>query len=415
MSMDDSVKRSVKALLPDTQRFLSRLVGYPSVSGQEHEAMLFLREEFQRLDLEVESSPMSNALKSDPDYSNPVPGLNYEGRFNLKICRKGLGGGRSLLLNAHTDVVPPSEGMFEPWGGHVRDGILYGRGACDAKGQVATLYLVLGTLVALGIDLKGDVLGHVVVEEENGGNGTLAMIRKGEQADGCVVLEPSDRKLYTSIRGAVWFRLSLKGKAGHSGQAGQSRSALLMARDAIALLEQYHSNLLESSRGFRLFDLYPNPMPITFGRLEAGNWPASAPSEATLEGVLGLLPNKTKEEVCQEMHHVLAECDDEFLASNFDLSFMYRHDSSVLDPDHELPQTLLKSAVSAGADLEISGMTASCDAWFYNNQLKIPTVVYGPGSLAVAHSKDEQIAMSEIALAAEVLIRLILSYCNGEK
>jgi acetylornithine deacetylase/succinyl-diaminopimelate desuccinylase-like protein len=93
---------------------------------------------------------------------------------------------------------------------------------------------------------------------------------------------------------------------------------------------------------------------------------------------------------------------------------MYRHDASVLDPDHELPQALLESAVSAGTALEVSGMTASCDAWFYNNQLEIPTVVYGPGSLGVAHSKDEQIGMSEIALAAEVLTRLILSYCEGE-
>jgi len=415
MSIEAKVNRCVKALLPDASRFLSRLVGFPSISGREHEAILFLENEFRRLNAEVKRSGMSNSIKTDPDYSDPVPDLHYEDRFNLRIVRKGRGGGRDLLFNAHTDVVPPSEGMIEPWGGHVRGDVLYGRGACDAKGQVATLFLVLGVLDALDVHLKGDVLGHVVVEEENGGNGTLAMIRNGESADGCVVLEPSDRKLYTSIRGAVWFRLTLKGKAGHSGQAGQSRSALLMARDAIALLERYHADLLESSRGFELFDSYPNPMPITFGRLKAGNWPASAPSEAILEGVLGLLPNKTKEEVCQEMRQVLAESGDDFLANNFDLKFMYRHDSSVLDPEHLLPQSLLQSAVAAGTELEVSGMTASCDAWFYNNQLDIPTVVYGPGSLGVAHSKDEQISMSEIALAAEVLVRLILSFCDGER
>jgi acetylornithine deacetylase len=376
--------------------------------------MLFLEEEFHRLNLLVERSALSDSIREDPDYSDPVPNLKYEGRFNLRLRRKGLGGGRDLLFNAHTDVVPPSEGMVEPWGGHVRDGVLHGRGACDAKGQVATLFLVLGTLDALGVELRGDVLGHVVVEEENGGNGTLAMIRKGEQADGCVVLEPSDRKLYTSIRGAVWFRVTLRGRAGHSGHAGRSRSALLMARDVIALLEEYHAGLLKSSRGFDLFDSYPNPMPITFGRLEAGNWPASAPSVAILEGVLGLLPNKTKEEVCREMRQAIAGCGDEFLTGNFDLKFMYRHDSSVLDPTHGLPQMLLRSAADAGAELEISGMTASCDAWFYNNQLNIPTVVYGPGSLGVAHSRDEQISMSEIGGSAEVLVRLILSYCDGE-
>ena len=410
----DEISRAVRALLPDAGRFLSRLVGFPSISGREKEAMIFLEDEFGRLKLDIERVVMSDSIRTDPDYSDPVPELSYEGRFNLRITRRGSGGGRRLLFNGHADVVPPSEGMLEPWAGHLRGDALFGRGACDAKGQVATLFLALGTLDALGSRLRGDVVGHLVVEEENGGNGTLAMIREGEQADGCVVLEPSDGKLYTSIRGAVWFRLTLKGKAGHSGHVGQTRSALLMARDAMAILEKYHADLLQSSRGLELFDPYPNPMPITFGRLQAGNWPASAPSLAILEGVLGLLPNKSKEEVCREMHQALVDSGDEFLADNFDLKFMYRHDSSVVEPDHELPQMLLNSAAGAGAELQVSGMTASCDAWFYNNQLGIPTVVYGPGSLGVAHSKDEQISMSEIARAAEVLVRLILSYCDGE-
>ena len=134
-----------------------------------------------------------------------------------------------------------------------------------------------------------------------------------------------------------------------------------------------------------------------------------APSRAVLEGVLGLLPNKTKEEVCEEMRRCLAA---EGLKDNCELSFMYRHDSSVLDPGHDLPRTLLAAGEKAGAPAEIGGMTASCDAWFYNNQLGIPTVVYGPGTLSVAHSKDEQISMGEIARASEVLVTFILDYCG---
>jgi acetylornithine deacetylase len=302
--------------------------------------------------------------------------------------------------------------MIDPYAGRKENGIVYGRGACDAKGQVATIFLTLKVLEALEVQLAGNVITHLVVEEENGGNGTLAMARRGERADGCIVMEPSDGRLFTSIRGAVWFRLVLKGKAGHSGQAAVTRSALLMARDAIGVLERYHADLLAESRGFELFDVYPNPMPITFGRLHAGNWPASAPSEAVLEGVLGLLPNKTKEQVCQEMRQTLIEGGGESLADNFELTFMYRHDSSVVDPGHALPQTILRAAGVAGTELEIAAMTASCDAWWYNNQLDIPTVVYGPGSLSVAHSKDEHVKMSDIAEAAEVLTHTILAYCG---
>jgi acetylornithine deacetylase/succinyl-diaminopimelate desuccinylase len=92
---------------------------------------------------------------------------------------------------------------------------------------------------------------------------------------------------------------------------------------------------------------------------------------------------------------------------------MYRHDSSVVDPGHALPQGLLRAAASVGVPLTIAAMTASCDAWFYANQLGIPTVVYGPGTLAVAHSKDEQIALADIAEAAAVLTRFVLDTCGS--
>ena len=76
------------------------------------------------------------------------------------------------------------------------------------------------------------------------------------------------------------------------------------------------------------------------------------------------------------------------------------------------PQGLLRAANALGVPLTIAAMTASCDAWFYANQLGVPAVVYGPGSLAVAHSKDEQIAMPDIAEAATVLTRFVLDACG---
>jgi len=392
--------------IQNTEKFLCDLIRYESTPGNEHEVMLFCEQEFKKLGLTVERVPMSDSIKNDPDYSTPVPDIKYDGRFNLRVVRKGSGSGRKLIINAHTDVVPASEGQLNAFSPRVENGIVYGRGACDDKGQVALLYLLFKTLAKTQI--AGDVVAHIVNEEENGGNGSLAMARTGEKADGCIVLEASEGKLFTSIRGAVWFRIVFHGKAGHSGQAGQTKSALLIARDAIALLEKYHAELLAASRGLPLFDPYPNPMPITFGKLNAGNWPAAAPSRAVLEGVLGLLPNKTKEQVMAGMRQALEPLG----AGTFDLSFMYRHDSSVVEPQHLLPQGILAAATKAGHPLTVSAMTASCDAWFYNNQLGIPTVVFGAGTLKVAHSKDEQIPMQEIANTAEILSTLIQDYCK---
>jgi len=390
--------------LEQTTQFLAGLVRIPSLSGQETQAMDYLAEAFGRFDVEIERIPLSDELKSDPDYSSPIPDIAYDGRCNLRILRKGRDRGRALAFNAHVDVVPPSEGMDDPFSGRIEDGILYGRGACDTKGPLSTIYCLLARLEEERIDPACDLIFHLVVEEENGGNGSLAMARRGEKADGCIVLEPTEGKILSSVRGAVWFRIEFIGVAGHSGQAGRTRSALLMAHEAITCLTEYHRNLLAESKGIDLFDAYENPMPITFGRLSAGNWPAAAPNQATLEGVLGLLPNKTKEQICREMEAALLESG--LSPDDFELTFTYRHDCSVADPEGELAQGLLESCKAVGIDSKIDAMTASCDAWLYNNILEIPTVVFGPGSLSVAHSKDEHIRLSEIGEAAEAFLKL---------
>ena len=410
----ESVRTAAARLLPAAERFLCELVSYPSLSGQEQEAMAFLENAFGDLNLDVERVALTDAIVSDPDYCSPIPGVKYDGRFNLRIARKGAGGGKTLLLNTHVDVVPPSPDMFAPWSPRLEHGNVFGRGACDAKGQIATVYLVLRILDELHVRPAGDIIAHLVVEEENGGNGSLAMIRRGERADACICMEPSELKILTSIRGAVWFKVLLQGKAGHSGQPGETQNALLMARDVIAVLENYHRRLLEESRGIPLFDAFDDATPLTFGRLEGGNWPATAPCEAVLEGVIGFLSNKSKEQVCLEIGQALTTCENDNIAHHADLSYTFRHDCSVIDPTEDLPQTLMNAVRSAGKTPEIAAANCSSDAWLYSNRLNIPTVQFGPGSLKACHSRHEYIGLDDILTAAEILTLFILDYCENK-
>jgi len=406
------IRSAVAAGQAETTQFLCDLIRFPSLSGQEQGAVDCAAARFAEV-AEVERVPLCNSLREDEDYSDPIRGIEYEGRSNLRLRVPGSGGGRSLLFNTHLDVVPASQGQVGAFEPRVEGSKVFGRGACDAKGQVATLFQTLRAAQHLGLKLRGDVIVHLVVEEEVGGNGTLAMMRRGESADACLVMEPTEQRLLTSVRGAVWFRVVCAGKPGHSGRSGDTVSALRMAIRAMEILEQYHARLLAASRGIPLFDRFPNPMPITFGKLTAGDWPAMAPARATLEGVLGFLPNKTRFQVMEEMRQALAEGCDAWFRENFRLEFMYRHDAHVLDPTHPLATGLQACCREAGGQGEVSAMTASCDSLFYNNHLNIPTLVFGPGSLLFAHTAEEQIGLDEITQAATILVSFLADWCGS--
>ncbi len=401
-------------LYDDAVALLSELIAFESTVGNEGPAMRYMHERMSEVADEVEFVEVTEAIKDDPDYSYPVV-TQYGDRPNVRAVRKGTGGGKSLLLNTHLDVVPPSSGHVDPFTARLEDGIIHGRGACDAKGQATTVWLLFKLLDELDIQLAGDLIAHLVIEEEIGGNGSVAMARYGDTADACVVLEPTDFVLLPQVRGAVWFDATVYGQAGHSGMPGGTVSALLKAIDVVRIFTEYHDRILAESRGkYPLFDQFENPMPLTVGRLEAGDWPAQAPQRANLKGVLGLLPDRTKEQVMAEMEAAVRDSGDPWLADpkNFEIEFTYRHDANVIAPDHPVVLALQDAAQAVGKAGDVSAMTASCDAWLYNNQLEIPTVVFGPGTLGVAHSDREQIPVQEMLDAAAALVTFMDGFCR---
>src|ERR1039458_6866378 len=104
-----SISNVVQDLLPSASQLLCDLIRFPSTSGKEQDAMAYLYGAFGKLDAQVEKMALSDELRADPDYSDPIPGIRYDGRFNLRVRRAGAGSGKTVILNTHVDVVPPSE------------------------------------------------------------------------------------------------------------------------------------------------------------------------------------------------------------------------------------------------------------------------------------------------------------------
>src|SRR5499426_842914 len=165
--IDDSSEKAIS--------FLQQMIAIPSVTGDEAKIQKFLADYMTKIGLDVDVWETDWAeLKKHPAY-RPVD-RGYEGRPNIVATLKGSGGGRSLLLNGHTDVIPVGNGegwSDNPWSAKIKEGRIYGRGSCDMKSGVASHILAVEFLKAAGIQLKGDVLIDVVIDEEVSGHGTL--------------------------------------------------------------------------------------------------------------------------------------------------------------------------------------------------------------------------------------------------
>jgi acetylornithine deacetylase len=400
--MDERVSRAVEENLGGALDVLRSLIEIPSVRGEEMGPARFLQSRLEGLAERVELVPVPDSIRDDPDYSFPLDGFRYTGEANLRARFRGRGAGRSLALNTHLDVVPPTPGQVEPFKARIEDGRLYGRGACDAKGQAAVLWLVFKALADAGLRPGGDLTADFVIEEECGGNGALLVQRNGLAADGAIVLEPTDLQVVHLVRGAVWFEVRCSGIAGHSGSPGITVSALKEAIAAMGAIEKVREETLAASRqAVPEIAIHPDPAPCTFGMLHSGVWPAAAPDEAVLKGVFGFLPPFDRRDIQARLERAIRPFRAEIRFT------MLRNDPSRLAENHPLPQALLAACRDAGLPSGPAFMNASCDAWRYSAGLGIPTVVFGPGSIATAHGRDERIAVDDVKRAAAALIRFI--------
>src|SRR5919197_4570322 len=155
------------------------------------------------------------------------------GRFNVVGVARGSGGGRSLLLNAHTDTVGVAgmEKPFEPWS---EDGRLHGRGAYDMKASLAAI--MLAGAEAAGLRLRGDVIVTAVCDEEVGSIGSEAVARR-YRADAAIVAEPTDERIAVAHRGFAWIELETRGRAAHGSRPDLGEDAITRMGHVLVRLE----------------------------------------------------------------------------------------------------------------------------------------------------------------------------------
>ena len=413
MELSEALRAAAARGLSEARELLCDLIRLPTVTGQEQPAVDYLLTRCQELQGQAELVPIPSGITDDIDYSFGDVAFDYHDRPNLIFQRRGSGGGQSLIISTHLDVVPAAD-WAEAFAPRVEGDHVVGRGACDAKGQAAAVWLALWLLDAVGVRTKGTVEAQFVIEEEIGGNGALGIILAGRRADAALVVEGTDLQVHPANRGAIWYRIRIEGKSVHMGRIREGISAHDKAMEVIEILRRYERRLMAESKGVPLFERYQQPVQVNVGVVRAGDWPATVPGECLIEGGVGFLPNKRMADVKRDLEEAIRGQADEWTRRHFTLDFPKLHNEAYqTDPGHPFVRAVAAACDEAGLKSEMFGWNVSCDARLYYHRGKMPTVVFGPGKPEQAHSRGERIAMSQIGEAAIAIALLIARWCEA--
>ena len=417
-SAEQKVRNYIKESRIRGTRLLQKLVQEPSTRGNESGAQAVIIEKCRELGLEMDIWEIGvDGLTAHQAFCSDRK--DFSGNPNAVGIMRGTGGGKSMILNGHIDVVPagdPKDWDRDPYSGHIECGKLFGRGSTDMKGGTTSLLMAIEAIKNSGIKLKGDVIFQSVIEEESGGAGTLATVLRGYKADAAIIPEPTIMKLFPKQQGSMWFRISVKGKGAHGGTRYEGVSAI---EKAMLVIDRLRS--LESQRNERItdpfFESIPIPIPINIGKIQAGDWPSSVPDLATIEGRMGVAPNETQEEAKREMYEAIVDVcnEDPWLKVNspelewFGASWL----PGDLDPEHELINVLSESFKEIKEQTPlIEASPWATDGGILSKVGGVPVVVFGPGVTETAHQANEYIRLEDVFESAEIIALTLLKWCE---
>ena len=327
------------------------------------------------------------------------------GRPNIILIARGSGGGKSLMLNAHTDVVGVSD-MDAPFEPAIRDGRMYGRGAYDMKSGLAACMLALKA--ARELSLRGDVYVSAVVDEEYGSIGTEALLAEWHRwpADALLIAEPTELNISIAHRGFVWLEIETFGIAAHGSRPHLGIDAIAKMGKALVALDN-HDRAMRANPTHELLSSGSQHASIISGGEEISMYPA----HCKLLVERRTIPGETMATVEAETRAILdniAATDPDFKAR---VTATFGRASFSIEPDHPLVRQLKRIAeAQLGVDVPLIGSSWWMDSALFAEK-DIPTAVLGPAG-AGAHAREEWVDLESVARCRAIYSDLIADFCR---
>jgi len=332
------------------------------------------------------------------------------GRPSL-VARLGADAGPSLAWNGHLDTVPAGSRdtwSSPPFEGRLVDGALVGRGACDMKGSIAATLAALAAIRRAGVEPGGSLWLHLAADEELAGlHGTKVLFENGFlDQDAAVVGEPTELQLGLAQRGGAWLTATAFGRAAHGSTPDLGVNAITsMARFLLRL---------QGGLPDRRHPLAGSPT-INAAIIAGGSAPNVVPDRCRVDIDRRVIPGETDpDEVLAPLRAVIDDLTAEHPEVRIDLEVREWTDAAEAPPDSRVA-VLARRAVAAetGSEPVDAGFTGITDARYYINRARIPAVILGPGSLRVAHTADEWVAVEDLVTAARATARLFVGFLGS--
>ncbi|MDX6467624.1 MAG: acetylornithine deacetylase [Gaiellaceae bacterium] len=427
--LEQRVCAAIAAREKELVELLRALVGFDTtthVAGaaprQEAALQAYLADRLQAAGASVDVSEPDAALVA----GHPMipDGFTFEGRPQLVARFGGTGGGRTLLLNGHVDIVdvlPLDAWDHPPFDAVVADGAVHGRGSCDMKGGVACMVFAAEILAHMGVRLEGDLIVNTVTEEESTGAGGLASART-LKADAAIVTEPTGLDVWVACRGSLLPTITVEGRSGHAGLAPRhpDEGGAVNAIEKMAIVLEAIRRLREE------WALRPGHPYLSAGDcvptvIQGGEWIVSHPASCRLDCHIEYLPDQADEQgwgskVEQEFNDWIARAaaTDPWLAEHPPrIDWMVGGvPPAEIAADEPIVEAALSAARAVGRPSSLGGLDNWHDGATLTVEAGIPAICLGPGDIYRAHTSSESVPIADLVACAQALAVTALRFCG---
>jgi acetylornithine deacetylase len=308
------------------------------------------------------------------------------------------GAKRTIIFEAHQDTVPIDQMTIEPFGARIEGNRLYGRGACDIKGGMASMLAAFARVAREKPRGAANLIMACAVDEEFTFLGVLELMKRGLKADLAVVAEPTDLNIVNAHKGVMRWHLGTTGRSCHSSRPERGINALYRMGRVLTAIERYAAKLCAEK-----IDPLLGPATMSVGRIEGGTSVNTVPDLCKIEIDRRLLPGEHPEAAPDQLLAFLKQEGIDFPLTS-EPPWMSK---CALGPElsGELVQLLGRAIDSVKGKHKVEAVPYGTDASTIAEG-GIPAVVFGPGDIARAHTCDEWVPLGEVEQASEILYRL---------